>query len=217
MNDVSEMVDNSLRRRRQKRLADEIEQTALRLFAERGFLDVTVEEIASASDISPRTFFRYFPTKEDVVLVSQRRRAKRLLETLADQPPQNPAILAMRNALISLVPRDEEERASMLLVSKVLSKSPEIQARDFGYYMSLMDPLISLFAVRLGANPKTDLRPRVMVTAMIAANSAAFQMWLEHDCEGDISAMLSEALDLVEQGLQMADDRMLAFSRQSTD
>lgn len=205
--------DDSLRIRRQRRLVAEVEQTALRLFAERGFHDVTVEEIAAATDISPRTFFRYFPSKEDVLLAPQRRRAEALWEALAGRPPQEPAVLALRNALLRMVPGDEDERASILLRSKVLTEAPEIRARDAGYHMNLIDPLITMVAVRLGVDPTTDLRPRVIVSSMLAASAVAFHMWLEGGCEGDINVMLGEAFDLMEHGLEKADERMRTASQ----
>ena len=73
----------ALRERRRQRTSREIERAALRLFAEKGYADVTVEEIAHSAEISERTFFRYFASKDDVLVAEERRRMDALCEFLA--------------------------------------------------------------------------------------------------------------------------------------
>src|ERR1700749_964198 len=86
-----------LRERKKARTRAAIRQEALRLFREQGYQATTVEQIAAAAEVSPSTFFRYFPTKEDVVL--QDDMDVRLLEALEQQPPGLAPIAAMRAAI----------------------------------------------------------------------------------------------------------------------
>src|SRR6516164_11415484 len=86
-----------LRERKKARTRAAIREHALRLFREQGYDATTVEQIAAADDVSPSTFFRYFPTKEDVVL--QDGMDTRTMEALARQPRDLPPIAAVRSAL----------------------------------------------------------------------------------------------------------------------
>src|ERR1700749_5229695 len=86
-----------LRERKKARTRAAIRQEALRLFREQGYQATTVEQIAAAAEVSPSTFFRYFPTKEDVVL--QDDMDTRVLDAFARQPGDLSPIAAVRAAL----------------------------------------------------------------------------------------------------------------------
>src|SRR3984957_14510442 len=90
-------AQESLRERKKARTRASLREHALRLFREQGYQATTVEQIAAAAEVSPSTFFRYFPTKEDVVL--QDDMDLRLVESLARQPPDRSPIAAVRAAL----------------------------------------------------------------------------------------------------------------------
>src|SRR6201985_3605647 len=83
-----------LRERKKARTRATIRQEALRLFREQGYQATTVEQIAAAAEISPSTFFRYFPTKEDVVLQDDMEPA--LIEALEQQPVEMGIVAAVR-------------------------------------------------------------------------------------------------------------------------
>src|ERR1700757_2546143 len=106
------MAHYSLQAARRQDTASEIARVAIRLFAARGFDAVTVDEIATEVGISARTFFRYFGSKEDVVLQFQRRLNERLIDAFEAQPADEGAVTALRNAYIStstVAPEDREE------------------------------------------------------------------------------------------------------------
>src|ERR1700744_4083588 len=86
-----------LRERKKARTRASLREHALRLFREQGYQATTVEQIAAAAEVSPSTFFRYFPTKEEVVL--QDDMDIRLVEAFANRPPGRPPIPAIRAAL----------------------------------------------------------------------------------------------------------------------
>src|SRR5205085_1866483 len=95
---------------RHKVLAD----TATELFAEQGFDHTTVEEIAEACDVSPRTFFRYFSSKEDVLFAAGDERLRQLLDAIASRPSDESPLRSMREAALSLVPEYTSDRAQLI-------------------------------------------------------------------------------------------------------
>ncbi|HZZ53933.1 MAG TPA: TetR family transcriptional regulator, partial [Trebonia sp.] len=97
MTDVDLPQQTSLRERKKARTRAAIREHALRLFREQGYDATTVEQIAAAAEVSPSTFFRYFPTKEDVVL--QDGFDDRMFEAFDRQPPSLTPIAALRVAM----------------------------------------------------------------------------------------------------------------------
>src|SRR5215467_9132238 len=100
----------SLRERKKAATRRLLRRAALELVAERGFGNVTVEDIAEAADVSPRTFFNYFPSKEAVLFGGEPDRGALLRERIATSAPGQPAIDALRAVLVA----DAEARADEL-------------------------------------------------------------------------------------------------------
>src|SRR3954451_19337030 len=107
--EAAETVEELGRRERKKlRTREALIDAAFAQFADRGFEATTVEDIAEAVDVSSRTFFRYFSSKEDVVLTFHEEQFDAMKAALAAQPPDRPVITAMRNAGVSVIRACEE-------------------------------------------------------------------------------------------------------------
>ena len=150
----------SLRERKKARTRASLREHALRLFREQGYQATTVEQIAAAAEVSPSTFFRYFPTKEDVVL--QDDMDTRLVEAFARQPKDLapiPAVrAAMREAWASFTPAEWEQiREGGRLSMQV----PEIRARSMNEFSRIINVVAEAVARRVG-RPPDDLRVRVL-------------------------------------------------------
>src|SRR5688500_19540599 len=109
-----------LRERHRKRTAADLEEAALALFCERGFDAVTIDDIAAAADVSRRTFFRYYASKEDVILSDHPKRLDELHAALNRRPADEPALTALRHAVLSLAGTYEEQRDHMLARSRLV-------------------------------------------------------------------------------------------------
>src|SRR3989440_3392939 len=130
---VGERPRPGLRERRKRLTAAELEAAALRLFSERGFDSVTVDDIAAEADVSRRTFFRYFASKEDVLLADHFVQLARLREAIAARPADEPVLTALRNALLSMTTNFEERREMVILPGRVMRETPSLHARSPGH------------------------------------------------------------------------------------
>lgn len=190
-----------LRERRKALTAAELEAAAYRLFAERGFDNVTVDDITAEADVSRRTFFRYFASKEDVLLADHFVQLARLREAMAARPADEPIITALRNALLSLTTDFEERKEMIIIRGRIMRDTPSLQARSMVHQKLWEDAMQEMVAERLGVDPVKDLRPGVVSAATLAAMRVAFTNWLTAGCDGDLIELTTEALDLLDGGL----------------
>jgi AcrR family transcriptional regulator len=193
-----------LRERHRRRTEALLEEAALRLFEERGFDLVTVDDIATAADVSRRTFFRYFAAKEDALLADQPRRLEELRQAFAVRPAGEPALTALRQALLSLASGHEQDRERLLRRAKLMRATPSLQTRWMGMQRTWEQAVTEMVADRLGVDPLVDLRPGVIAASTLASVRTAISIWVTADGRGDLQAMVTEALDLLDGGLQEA-------------
>ncbi len=160
-----------LRERKKAKTHAAIQEHALRLFKERGYEATTIEQIAEAAEVSPSTFFRYFPTKEDVVLHDAL--DPLMIEELRKQPLDLTPIQALRATLrvilAELSPEQrelEEEREALILTV------PELRAKSLNSLASAVGMIAELIAARVGRNP-SDFEVRNFAGAIAGIAIAA--------------------------------------------
>src|SRR5437764_3992155 len=193
-----------LRERHRKRTAADLESAALDLFCERGFDAVTIDDIAAGADVSRRTFFRYFASKEDVILSDHPRRLDELQAALDRRPADEPALAALRHAVLWLADTYEEQREHMLRRFSLVSTTPALEARSLCLQRNWETAVTAMLADRMGVDPAADLRPGVVAATVMAAMRVATGNWLARGGEGDLPATVAAALDLLDGGLQAA-------------
>ena len=183
-------------RTRKKRLTRErILDEALRLFAERGFEGTTADDIAAAADVSRRTFFRYYPRKEDVVIEWKRQGAEAVRAAVAARPPEEPPLTAVHRALSAIVEQYQAEADVVLGLVRLIESSPTLRARAAGEYPSWEASIAEEIAARLGVDPHTDLRPRLVAQLGMAILSTAVEAWTARGGQGEMAALLDEAFE----------------------
>ncbi|MGH8975330.1 MAG: TetR family transcriptional regulator [Acidimicrobiia bacterium] len=190
-----------LRERHRRRTAAQLEEVALRLFVERGFDATTVDDIAAAAEVSRRTFFRYFASKEDVLLADHPKNLAALREALAARPPSEPILTALRQALMSMSGSYEEDRERLLRRAKLMRTTPSLQARSLMLQREWEQAVCEMVAEHLGVDAHGDLRPAVVAATMLGALRAAFGMWLEGGGKAHLPGLVAESLDLLDSGL----------------
>jgi AcrR family transcriptional regulator len=197
-------MTETLTERRRRLLRDEMARIAVDLFATRGFDAVTVDDIAEAVGTSQRTFFRYFASKDAIVLDLARRIDQRLLDALDARPASEGAVTALRNAYCSTSHVEPANRERTMQLAKVLARSPELRARAHGEHVNDSQELLARLAKRMGV-PTTDRRVRVLATAVTAVVSVEFNRWADGGGRGDPSDAIAAALDVLETGLRELD------------
>jgi AcrR family transcriptional regulator len=194
---------NGLRERKKARTRAAIRQHALRLFREKGYDATTVEQIAAAAEVSPSTFFRYFPTKEDVVLRDDF--DDRILDAFQRQPASLSPIAALRVAFreasgtFTATEWDELRQAAALSATV-----PEIRARQLDDLSRTIDVLADALAKRTGRSAD-DLAVRTYVGAVFGVIIANYtpENWAHIDLDAQIFTRIDEALALLEAGLPL--------------
>jgi AcrR family transcriptional regulator len=203
---VSELGD--IRSRKRDYVAAEIAKAAARLFGEHGYDNVTVDEIAAAAGISARTFFRYYATKDEVLVRFQRRVYERLVRALEARPADEGAVTAMRNAYIATSSVPTAERAAALTQYAYMPESGLLPGR-VAAQRAHEAILIEWAAVRMNV-PPDDPRARTLVVTMEAAAHAAFHQWVLDRGTDDPGERVAAALDLLVDGLHALDTRVRA-------
>jgi AcrR family transcriptional regulator len=173
-------AEPGLRERKKQQTRDQIAETARRLFEERGFDRVTVAEIARAADVAEKTVFNYFPTKEDLFYYRMESFEQELLAALRDRGPGEsiPAaferfVLQPRGALAE--PRGDEARERLRSISRTISASPALLAREQQVFARYTDSLAALIADETGARPD-DVEPWVVANALMGVHRALIEL-----------------------------------------
>jgi len=174
----------------------DIERLALDLFAARGFEETTVDEIAVAAGIARRTFFRYFPSKNDVVWGDFDALLVDLERRLDDAPSHRPVWATVRDAVIDFnalpVEAAPAHRQRMSLILYV----PALQAHSTLRYANWRAVVERFVAQRLGA-PVVGAAPTLVGHVALAAAVSAYEQWLAEP-GGDLPALLGDAFDAVD-------------------
>jgi AcrR family transcriptional regulator len=195
---------DGLRERKKARTRASIREHALRLFRENGYQATTVEKIAEAAEVSPSTFFRYFPTKEDVVL--QDDMDTRLIEALEQQPPELGPVAAARAAARQMVASYTAADMDVLRETTALTFSvPEIRARALDELARAITVIAEAVAKRAG-RPADDLAVRTVAGAIIGvimAITIPWEGWSEGFAFEDTFGRIDEALGVLEAGLPL--------------
>jgi AcrR family transcriptional regulator len=189
-----------LRERKKARTRAAIRQHALRLFREQGYDETTVEQIAAAAEVSPSTFFRYFPSKEDVVI--QDDYDPQLAEAFRAQPPELNPLQALRGAVRAVLGElSAAEEAELREQSMLVFTVPELWAASLENLTRTVDLLAELVAERAGRDPD-DVPVRVFAGAVLGASWTMSLHWMKNP-GAHLGAALDAALARLEAGLPL--------------
>ncbi|MEU6366227.1 TetR family transcriptional regulator [Streptomyces sp. NPDC046931] len=184
-----------LRERKKTKTRRLLRQEALRLFTEQGYDHTTVEQICDAVEVSPSTFFRYFPAKEDVVLSDDHDPPPQPPTTSRDpSEPLKPLTDVVRATLFDLLEqRISQDRETMLARLRLVSRVQPLRARMWQQQEARIASTAALLAERAGKDPNAyDVR--VTAAVLIAVTTETLLYWADHNGEPDLTALFTRAL-----------------------
>ena len=198
-------AQGGLRERKKARTRASIREHALRLFRENGYQRTTVEQIAAAAEVSPSTFFRYFPTKEDIVL--QDDMDTRMIEALERQPAGLGPLGAVRAATREVFTSYNEDDIDVLRETIALTMTvPEVRARAMDEFARTITVVGEALAKRAGRGAD-DLAVRTTAGAIIGVIMSITMPWegwtSDRRTIEDMFERIDQALALLEAGLPM--------------
>ena len=189
-----------LRERKKAKTRALIQEHALRLFNEQGYTETTVEQIAEAAEVSPSTFFRYFGTKEDVVIYDALDPV--LIEAWRNQPPELGPLPSMRAAMKETFGQlNAEQLAETMVRGRLVYSVPELRLAMLDDMVRTTGLMASEVALRTGRSVD-DFEVRVFCGAMIGALLASMLPALEGSAS-DLMGLLDESFDFLEKGLPL--------------
>jgi AcrR family transcriptional regulator len=189
----------SLRERKKERTRRAIVDAALELFESRGYADTTVDDIAAAADVSPRTFFRYFAAKDEAVFENAGALLGHFRALLDSRPPDEPLLVSLREIGQAMLAHEMVDEARLRRLLVLVAAEPALRGRYNGLLDTIEGELTEWAADRLGV-PPADLRPRLVAASVLAARRVATDTWLESPGD-DLADHVSRAIDLLATGL----------------
>jgi AcrR family transcriptional regulator len=192
-----------LRERKKQQTRDRIAREALKLFAERGYDETTLADIADAADVAPRTIFAYFGSKEDILLHKELTFLDTLTTKLDERPAGTTTVDALREFLSTIEPPDDEAK----LRKQIFSNNPSLQMRMRACHSQLEPMLAESIAKDIGAGPG-DIRSLLIAASMTAAFTSVRDRFMEAESGGepitheDAMAILDQVLEFLRGGLE---------------
>ncbi|HET6864708.1 MAG TPA: TetR family transcriptional regulator [Solirubrobacteraceae bacterium] len=197
-----------LRERKKQQTRDTIARAALRLFAERGYDETTLADIAEAANVAPRTIFAYFEGKEDILLCEENGFLTQLKQRLDNRPEGTTTVDAIRGFLSSIEHPDEEAK----LRKQVISANPELRVKMRGRHAELEPMLAESIAKDLGAEPG-DIRPLLIAASMATAFTSVSDRIFAAEAAGEPLAP-EQAMAIIDQVLEFLRGGLEALQRE---
>jgi len=180
--------------------------SAHELFLRRGFNQVTVAEIAASAGVTPRTFFRHFATKEEVLFADHERSVALVERELASSGPARPVVEIVRSALSEIMRQFDDDPRHSLERFRLELSSPSVEATALRVTQSWVRAITKDIASRLGVDPVVDPRPHLITSLANMAARLAIDTWVNLDGAGSIRLLALELFDLMTSGLAFEEE-----------
>ncbi len=169
-------------------------------FHAHGFEVTTIEGICEDAGVSRRTFFRYFPTKEDLVFPHRQERLDRFLQLLQQAPPETGPVSSLRGVAQVFAKEYVQNREQLVAQQQLIQRTPALLAREHEIDRDWEAAMAQAFRERAGPGHASELRARVLAGAAIGVIRATMRHWFANDGRPDLARLGDEALDLLERG-----------------
>jgi AcrR family transcriptional regulator len=183
-----------LRERKKRLIQATIEDTALQLFRERGYEETSIQDIADAVMMSPRTFFRYFSSKEEVLFAPMQTVFSDAVAFLQHYPPAEPLTAALSATFAYMASIYKQERARLLVRYQVSRETPAL-ASVYLYSIATMEPMLCKALAECRETHLSERQIKLLVAIVMATFRVIAQEWLEDESNSDFVTLVHEHLD----------------------
>lgn len=200
-----------LRERKKLETRQALAAAAIRLAIDRGIDHVTVEDIAAAAGVSARTFFNYFPAKEDAILrpdADPMAFAREMAAAIAAAPAGQDPVHVLGKAWRPAVERLDREAEEWLARISIVEQDPKLIGTMFAAMAETEQLLVGAVAERLGLDPVLDFYPRLVFQVTGAAFQAATRRWYELGGKESVAELFDAAIESVAAGLPVPPARL---------
>lgn len=195
---MSELRKSTLRERTRNAVREQIAQEALVMFDEQGFDETTVDQIAAAVEISPRSFFRYFASKEDIILGDPMVYGEPVRARLAESLGTMPVWDALRAGLEAVVETSEKDPVWALRATRVMIRTPSLRARNTEKHLAWMTVLMPLVEDALtGSEDERRFHAQAITLCALTCVDVYSAEMVRRDDTGSAGALLDEAFRLL--------------------
>ncbi|MFF1695913.1 TetR family transcriptional regulator [Streptomyces sp. NPDC058257] len=187
--------------RKRQLVSNELTEAALQLLARKGFDAVTIDEIVTTAGVSRRTFFRYFASKEDVVVQFLADMGVGIHAELAARPVEERPSVALRHAVWVPLEACGDHSERVLPVVRLILRTPALRARFLERQAQWSDDLTGEVARRLGRDAGVDLYPRLAAGMALTAFDAVLQRWSDSGGAEDPAELTDRAFAVIAPAL----------------
>jgi len=195
----------SLAERKRRLVREELAESALKLLAWQGYEATTIDQLAAAAGVSRRTFFRYFESKDDLIVQFLTDTGAQLCAALSARPAAEPSAVALRAAMSVLVTACREQPEKSLRLTKILLGNLSLLGRYYERQVQWRRDLATELGRRQGLDPARDLRPELAATVALSAFDTALSRWAASDGAENLDALTDEAFALAAPVLNAGD------------
>jgi AcrR family transcriptional regulator len=196
----SEVLPHLGLRERKKRLAQAaIEDAALRLFLERGYEQTAIQDIAEVVMMSPRTFFRYFASKEEVLFASTKAIFNAAFTSLQQRPPTEPLEAVLYATFDQIATLYQRQWARFVLLYQIIRATPALEP-DFFYYLGTLESVLYQELLKHASPHLSARRMLLLVATTMATFRVTVQDLLESQSDEDLVSLVHEHLELLLTG-----------------
>src|SRR5215467_2824661 len=196
----------SLAERKRQLVRDELADATVKILALRGYEDTTVEQIADAVGVSRRTFFRYFPSKDDVIVHLLAGAGTQLSAELRARPAGEPTAVALRHALSPFIAFSVDQPDKTLHLSRLILNTPALLGRFLERQAQWQAGITGILAQRTGLDPHADLRPALAAGVALTAFNTALRRWADSDGTQPLADLADQTFALVAPALDPPTD-----------
>jgi len=195
---TTETFHPNLRERKKVKLRELMINTALELFTKRGYDETTIDDIVAKIEISKRTFFRYFETKEDVAIAWYDQLVEKAQKTLDSNLSNETPTKIIKFLFSDFISMYENDRKHFLAIETLIAKTPSIRAKKMDKLIQCSNQINRLLENKIGATSRKIFKNHLIITFIIGIFTVSIDTWVSYNGKENLSKLVDQGFKLIE-------------------